>query len=179
MVYTMTDADIRGLLLQKYYRRRRERLIGLTDSDFGGELTQHQIQIIAGQLSDHGLIHWRANRGQGGIGGGMGAITAAGVDVIEGRASAPLPIQLPQQSGQLRALSSAPMPVPDSCPSVPVAIDRLLQAIESSGASAADKGAATVLLHAFRDNPLLRTMAPGYAEQTNDGESTAESVPPG
>lgn len=175
----MTDAETRGLLLDKYYRRRKERLIGLAPSDFDGEINQHQIQTVAGQLADHGLIHWRANRGQGGIGGGMGTITAAGVDVVEGRASVPLPIQLPQQGGHACALPAAAAAGPDRCPSVPVAIELLLQAIDHSGASAADKSAATVLLHAFREHPLLRTMTASYAEQTKDGESTAASVPPG
>jgi uncharacterized cupin superfamily protein len=114
----MPDAEIRGLLLQKYYRRRKERLIGLTPSDFDGAVNPHQIQIIAGQLADHGLIHWRASRGQGGSGGGMGTITPAGMDVVEGRTPAPLPIQLPQQSGR---------PAPDSGASVAVATDRLVE----------------------------------------------------
>jgi hypothetical protein len=176
---TSTDAEIRGLLLQKYYQRRRERLIGLTSRDFDGAVNEHQIQVIAAQLADHGLIHWRANRGRSGVGGGMGTITAAGVDVVEGRTNAPVPMQLPQHSGRFDALPTAATPDPASCTTISVAIDLLLQSIEYSAASAADKSAATVLLHAFRQHPLLRTMAASHAEQINDGAPTAEPAPPG
>jgi len=167
------------MLLETYYRRRKERLIGLMPSDFDGKVNEHEIQSIAGQLADHGLIHWRANRGQGGVGGGMGTITAAGVDVVEGRAAAPLVMQLRQDRGRSSAAASATLPAAHSCPSVAVAIDQLLRAIEDSAASAADKAAATLLLHAFRDHPLVRTMAPSNAAHNDDGESTAESATPG
>jgi len=175
----MPDAELRGLLLETYYRRRKERLIGLMPCDFDGKVNQQEIQSIAGQLADHGLIHWRANRGQGGVGSGMGTITAAGVDVVEGRVPAPLAMQLRQDPDRSSAAPSASMPAADSSPSVAVAIEQLLPAIEDCAASAADKGAATMLVHAFRQHPLVRTMAPSNAEPTDDGESTAESATPG
>jgi hypothetical protein len=175
----MPDAELRGLLLETYYRRRKERLIGLMPADFDGKVDQHEIQSIAGQLADHGLIHWRAHPGQSGVGGGMGTITAAGVDVVEGRAPAPLAMQLRQDRGRSSTASFSTMPAPDRCPSVTVAIEQLLRAIEDSAASAADKGAATVLLHAFRQHPLVRTMASGNADHTDDGESTDQSATPG
>jgi hypothetical protein len=109
----------------------------------------------------------------------MGTITAAGVDVVEGRTNAPVPMQLPQHSGRFDALPTAATPDPASCTTISVAIDLLLQSIEYSAASAADKSAATVLLHAFRQHPLLRTMAASHAEQINDGAPTAEPAPPG
>jgi hypothetical protein len=155
----MTDSELRGLLLEKYYQRRKERLIGLVPSDFDGKLNARDIQSIAGQLADHGLIHWRPNRGQDGVGGGMGAITPAGVDVVESKAAAPVDIHWSQDRGPQLPLQTKP--------GVAAAIERLLQAIEHSGASLADQQAAIALLHAFQQHPLLRSMLQGEAAGLN------------
>jgi hypothetical protein len=155
----MTDSELRGLLLEKYYQRRKERLIGLAPADFDGKLNERQIQNIAGQLADHGLIHWRPNPGHDGIGGGMGTITPAGVDVVESKVAAPVDIHWsPQRSLQPRLHTS---------PEVAVAIERLLQAIEHSGASVADRQAAIALLRAFQQHPLLRSLLQGEAAELN------------
>jgi hypothetical protein len=153
----MTDSQLRGLLLEKYYQRRKERLIGLVPSDFDGKLNERQIQNIAGQLADHGLIHWRPNRGHDGIGGGMGAITPAGVDVVESKVAAPVDIHWSQDRG--------PQSPAVAKPGVASALAQLLQAIEHSGASLADRQAAIALLQAFQQHPLLcsllKSEAPG------------------
>jgi hypothetical protein len=155
----MTDSELRGLLLEKYYQRRKERLIGLLPSDFDGKLNERDIQSIAGQLADHGLIHWRPNRGHDGIGGGMGAITPAGVDVVESKVAAPMDIHWSQdRSLQLPA---------EVLHGVALAIERLLQAIEHSGASLAERQAAIALLQAFQQHPLLRSMLQGETAGLN------------
>jgi hypothetical protein len=157
----MTVSELRGLLLEKYYQRRKERLIALTPSDFDGKLNPQDILTIAGQLSDHGLIHWRANTGQGGIGGGMGTITAAGVAVVEGSVAAPIDIRLSRDTVLKASASSGAPAAKEIRPSVAVAIERLAQAIDESDASATHKREATLLLRAFQEHPLLCTIAPG------------------
>ena len=154
----MTVSELRGLLLEKYYQRRKERLIGLAPSDFDGKLHEQDILTIAGQLADHGLIHWRANTGQGGIGGGMGTITAAGAAVVECTAPAPIEIRLSRDSGQKASASSGAIPAAATRQGVAAAIERLVQAIDESKASAADKREATLLLRAFQEHPLLCTI---------------------
>jgi hypothetical protein len=149
----MSVDELRGLMLEKYYQRRKERLIGLLPSDFDGKLSEHEIQSIAGQLADHGLIHWRPNPGLGGAGSGMGTITAAGIDAVEGRVPAPMDIRLSQDR------SRAPATHPRL--SVGAAMDQLARAIDTSGAGAADKHTAAALLHAFREHPLLRIIMQG------------------
>ena len=151
----MSAGELRGLMLEKYYQRRKERLISLVPSDFDGKLSEHEIQSIAGQLADHGLIHWRPNPGLGGAGSGMGTITAAGIDAVEGRASVPMDIRFSQD----RSRASAAL----ARQSVGAAMDQLARAIDTSGASAADKHTAAALLHAFREHPLLRIIAQGDA----------------
>ncbi|MGA2860871.1 MAG: hypothetical protein ACLQFF_01850 [Steroidobacteraceae bacterium] len=171
----MKVSELRGLLLEKYYQRRKERLIGLVPSDFDGKLNEQDILNIAGQLADHGLIHWRANMGHGGIGGGMGTITAAGVDVVEGKVAAPIEIHLsPDRSLQVSASSGA-TPANETKQTVAVAIERLAQAIDDSDASAAHKRAARLLLRAFQEHPLLCTIAQGHVGQSNDGQPKPES----
>jgi hypothetical protein len=163
----MTDSELRGLLLEKYYQRRKERLIGLAPADFDGKLNERDIQSIAGQLADHGLIHWRPNRGHDGIGGGMGAITPAGVDVVESKVASPVDIHWSQHRGpQLPA---------ETKPAVAVAIGLLLQAIERSDASAAERQAARALLHEFQQHPLLRRMLQGEAAGLNEPHTGSHS----
>jgi hypothetical protein len=148
--------ELRGLLLEKYYQRRKERLIALLPSDFDGKLNEQDILSIAGQLADHGLIHWRANTGQGGVGGGMGTITAAGVQVVEHTMPAPIDIQL-SGAGRKSPASGAPA-ADETRQRVGAAIARLAQAIDECEASAAQKREAALLLRAFQQHPLLCTI---------------------
>jgi hypothetical protein len=157
----MRDNELRGLLLEKYYQRRKERLIGLVPADFDGKLDEQDILTYAGQLADHGLIHWRPNRGLGGIGGGMGTITAVGVDVVESRVPAPVEMQLSQDHRLQSSADAEGMAAGDTNQTVGGAIARLAQAIEDSDASAAHKQAATLLLRAFQEHPLICTLAQG------------------
>jgi hypothetical protein len=171
----MTDEERRGLLLEKYYQRRKERLIGLVPSDFEGQLNEHDILNTAGQLADHGLIHWRPNMGHGGVGGGMGTITAAGVDVVEGRRAPPVEIRFSRDRSLQLSASAEVAPAHDTSQGVEVAIERLARAIDASNASAADKRAATALLRAFQQHPLLRIIAQGDAEQLRDHQPKLQS----
>jgi hypothetical protein len=159
----MTDDELRGLLLEKYYQRRKERLIGLVPTDFDGKLSEQDILTTAGQLADHGLIHWRPNRGHGGIGGGMGTITAAGVDVIENKVPAPIEIRLPRDRSLQVSAASAVMAANETKQSVGAAIARLAQAIDEADASAADKRSALSLLRAFQEHPLLCSIVQNQA----------------
>ena len=61
--------------------------------------------------------------------------------------------------------------------SVAVAIERLAQAIDDADASAANKRAATLLLRAFQEHPLLRIIAPGGAEGLSDSRPKPDSAP--
>jgi hypothetical protein len=49
----MKDTEIRGLLLRKYYERRRNGLVGLTPDDFDGQLSQEEILWVSSQLGEH------------------------------------------------------------------------------------------------------------------------------
>ena len=93
----MKDVDLRGVVLQKFYEvRNREpsmvdplRLPGLDAI----EPDHIRLLNICEQLAEHGLLHWRSLRGLT-IDGGMGNISASGIDVVEGTARAPIAITL-------------------------------------------------------------------------------------
>jgi hypothetical protein len=171
----MTDDELRGRLLEKYYQRRKERLIGLVPSDFDGQLDEQDILNIAGQLADHGLIHWRPNRGVGGIGGGMGTISEVGVDVVESRVPAPIEIHWSGDHGLHAPACAGELPAAATSTSVSVAIALLAQAVNNCDAGAAQKQAATLLLRAFQEHPLVCNIAQCAVEPVNDRRPTSES----
>jgi hypothetical protein len=173
--YAMTDGELRGLLLEKYYQRRKERLIGLAPPDFDGKLSEQEILNIAGQLADGGLIHWRPNRGHGGIGGGMGTITAAGVDVVESKVPAPMEIRWSQDRSLQPCSLSAAIPASETRPGVGVAIEQLAHAIDATDAGTASKREATSLLRAFQEHPLVRAIAQHEAARPNDDQPKPEA----
>ena len=79
----MKDADMRAVILGKYYKLRKdEHYYKLTDDDLDGiEFTEYE--RIGGQLGEYGYLDWHNSIGGG---HGQGRITARGVDIIEGTA---------------------------------------------------------------------------------------------
>jgi RIP homotypic interaction motif len=97
----MTDGEMRGLVLQKFYDLRNEdRRVQLPALESIAPDNIDQLLNVCEQLSQHGLLDWETSRaiGMGGDVGGIGKITASGVDVIEGTARPPLTITVHDQS---------------------------------------------------------------------------------
>ena len=91
----MKDYEIRGLLLQRYYERRREGIQALEPAEFGGKLDKDEINHVSVQLMEYGLIDGeKAESMDQGLQEVFGRITAQGVDVVEGTARAPISINL-------------------------------------------------------------------------------------
>ena len=77
----MKDTELRGLILQAFYDRRQAQSIeSPTAGWIDGKTSTDELYRICKQLGDHGLIKWNPFIG----GGGVGIITAYGVDVVEG-----------------------------------------------------------------------------------------------
>lgn len=92
----MKDNEMRGVILQKYYDRRRDGFIKLNESDFDNKLTKEDICHISKQLDEHGLIEWKSigEIGRGNF-SGRGRITASGINVIEkGPETSPIEIKI-------------------------------------------------------------------------------------
>jgi hypothetical protein len=96
----MKDNELRGIVLQKFYDLRHDQsVVQLGDVLIPGEGMERVTSNICKQLSDHGLIEWDSHNSLDETSlGGIGNITANGVDVIEGSSRAPIAITLHDQS---------------------------------------------------------------------------------
>ena len=156
----MKDNEIRGLLLAKYYERRREQYIDLQPSDFSGALTKQDILCVSQQLYEHGLIEWKTALGEKGqLLAGNGHITASGVDVVEDEGvGAPIKITF-DHSTHYSVQSSAGVQIGNgNTQGNSLNISHLIDAIEKSTAPAPDKQEAKSRLMAFLKHPLVTTI---------------------
>src|ERR1700716_2042822 len=87
--------ELRGIVLEKFYELRHQKhfleLSDIASIDCG---EQARIGNLCDQLGQHGLIEWKPLYGRHGLIDGNGRITATGVDVVEGTASAPITVTL-------------------------------------------------------------------------------------
>jgi hypothetical protein len=96
----MKDTDLRGIMLQQFYERRREGYIGLGATGVAllsipAEVDPLDALRVCAQLGEHGLLEWSGSIDEDHA-YGAGKITAAGVDVAEGERSSPISIHLDQ-----------------------------------------------------------------------------------
>jgi hypothetical protein len=160
----MNDNEIRGLLLRKYYERRRDSLFQPKPEDFSGQLTTSDILAVSAQLAEHGLIDWRSTSTMSDTerGRGLGKITAAGIDVVEGAAPAPIAIRL--QNVTVQGSPNANIIVGDSnTQNISANIEAIIRAINEGKGTDAQKADAKSLLKRFVDHPLVAAIAGGLA----------------
>src|SRR5271156_1257746 len=97
----MKDAELRGIVLQKFYDARHKvdwLQFDALMSHITSSTNKTEVTNICEQLNQHGLIDWRPRTSKGTAGTVIGKITAAGVDVIEGTARAPITIVMRDNS---------------------------------------------------------------------------------
>lgn len=158
----MKDTEIRGLLLRKYYERRREGMIGLEPSDFDDQLTLKDILYVSQQLGEHGLIKWAESMGLGGLAAGMGKITAAGVDVVEGGRQSPIAIHFTDKS--VRISNSVGVAVGNNNQqTIRIQLKELVEAIDRSDSTAESKREAKSLLQKAFEHPTIAAIIGGIA----------------
>jgi hypothetical protein len=87
----MTDSELRGIMLHRFYDLRRQGYVQIPTDDVFDQDTAFD---ICRQLAEHGLINWKPLEALGGFRTGMGLITASGVDVVEGTKDSPISIVL-------------------------------------------------------------------------------------
>jgi hypothetical protein len=153
----MKDNEMRGLLLAKYYERRREQYIDLQPCDFADALTKQDILCVSQQLYEHGLIEWSAAQGNvGQIMAGRGHITASGVDIVENEgADAPIKITF-DHSTHYSVHSSAGVQIGNgNAQGDSINLAQLIEAIETSTAPTKDKQEAKSRLKEFLKHPLV------------------------
>ncbi|MGB6324414.1 MAG: hypothetical protein WBG11_01200, partial [Methylocella sp.] len=152
----MTDGELRGIILEKFYELRHQKnSLGLSDivSIDCGEQTR--IGNICDQLGQHGLIEWRTLSSGHDLIDGRGKITANGVDVVEGTASAPITVTLHDQ--RISVSSSTNVQIGNSnTQSVTLNVGKLIAAVDHSNASEAEKKEAKSLLERIAGNQLVQ-----------------------
>ena len=104
----MTDNEIRGILLRKYYDRRREGMIGLEAADFDGRMSDIDIKHVSVQLMENGLIEGKKIEALSeGLIAVMAKITAMGIDVVEEKTASPISLTINNDSSISVANSSS------------------------------------------------------------------------
>lgn len=160
----MKDTEIRGILLRKYYERRRERHIQLAYDDFEGQLSDKDIVYVSDQLAEHGLIDWDPFNNRGELVGGFGHITAFGVDVVENKdIDTPIKIVFDQRSNISIADSSHVQVGNENIQNVVINIRKLITDIDNSDASDKDKKEAKERLKSFIEHPLVTSILGGLS----------------
>lgn len=162
----MKDNELRAVVLQKYYDLRNLGRFQWCEVEFDGQFpikTFGELARICQQLADHGLVDWRPTLGaEGKPVGGIGEITAFGVDVIEGSAPAPISINLDQRHIHIAGSSNIQIGNAN-VQGVAVHVEQILKAIEESHASATDKAEAKTKFSEFLKHPAVTAILGGLA----------------
>lgn len=155
----MKDADLRGLVLQRFYDMRHQPdHLHLSDIQ---DIEPHNPNIVSNickQLAEHSLIKWHSLLG----GDGFGNISAHGVDVIEGTARSPITITVHDQS--VSVSGSTNVQIGDANKqTVNIDVDKLIAAVDHSTASEAEKKEAHSLIERIANSPLMQTILGAFS----------------
>jgi|ERR1700736_117739 len=156
----MNDTEIRGIVLRKFYDKRREGRVRLSSTNFGetADFDEQDLFRACEQLAELGLIEWRPVRLLSGTVNGDGKIKAPGIDVIEGKSKAPASITL-DQSISVHGSSNVQI----GSHNIQDFSVQIVSAIDHSAASDEEKAEAKSLLKKFLEHPLVTSIAGGLA----------------
>ncbi|MFZ0050329.1 MAG: hypothetical protein WAK96_01010 [Desulfobaccales bacterium] len=150
----MKDKELRGVILENFYKMRREGFFQPEPEDFDPPIPSEDLYRICEQLNEHGLIHFKPMRRDSikGTGssitiGGFGKITAKGVDVVEdeGRNS-PINVSITNNIFNQSFIFD---------------IEQILLKINDVGASDEQKNEAKARLRSFIEHPLVTSIIGG------------------
>jgi hypothetical protein len=151
-----TDNELRGIILQEFYNRRKGQNFESPSSEwFNEEISNDDIYRICTQLGDYGLIKWTPFMGDSGV----GMITANGVDVIEGSRSPDISVKLVQNYTTNVSNSSNVIVGDNNSIATENAFDEISKAIESSSKDEADKASSKSLLAQLAKSPVFAQIA--------------------
>lgn len=151
----MTDNELRGVILQKFYDlRHSQNLIELQDLAHVGTEDWQRTANICVQLEQHGLILWKPLDSMTGTVAGTGKISAFGVDVIEGHARAPISISF-HHSPIITGSSNVQVGNSNVLNQATIDIEKINAAIDHSNASDAEKQEAKSLWSRLINNPTF------------------------
>lgn len=159
----MKDTQLRGIILSKYYERRREPNFLPNPEDFDPPIPIEDILAISDQLGQHGLIEWSPLRGIGGLTAGMGKISAFGIDVVEGEVTPDIKVEFIQNK-TVNITDSKNIVVGDNNQiALTQNITELARLIDDSNGTPEQKEEAKNILRNFLKHPLVTAVAGGAA----------------
>ena len=156
----MKDTQLRGLVLQVFYDRRRESWFLPKQSDIGVSISEQDILQICDQLAQHGMLEWRVIKGHGTIKHGMGKINAFGIDVVEREATPDIKVEFVQQTVNITGSTNVVVGN-NSSQTISNSIRDLMAVVEAAEASPEQKQEAKGLLQTFLKHPLVVAVAGG------------------
>ena len=156
----MKDTQLRGLLLQVFYERRREKRFLPKAIDLGVDISEQDILQVCEQLFQHGMLEWISTMRHGQIVHGLGKINATGIDVIEMEIS-PTTLKVEFVKHQTVNISGSNQVVvgDNNSQVVTQQIQGLISLINSANATNEQKLEAKGLLRRFLEHPLVSTIA--------------------
>lgn len=164
----MKDNELRGLVLRKYYEKRRDGWIQWKSEDFLDVEEDFDAQDLfraCNQLGEHGLIEWTSVEDNAGrTVDGRGRISAFGVDVVEGSQRSPISLKLDYSQHNISIHSSSNVQVGHgNVQEITVHVQRIAEVIENSNASPEQKAAASNAFAAFLKHPAVTAILGGLS----------------
>ena len=157
----MKDTQLRGLLLQAFYKRRRENWLVPTTEELGVQVTEQDILQVCDQLGQHNLIQWKSLSSYDNISANIGKISAFGIDVVEGEATPDIKVEFVQNQTENITSSNNVVVGNNNSQTVTNTVHDLVKIIEASDAPPVEKAEARFLLRKFLEHPLLAAVAAG------------------
>lgn len=155
----MKDTQLRGIILAKYYERRRGQLFTLKPEDFDPPIPIVDILEISDQLGQHGLIEWKVFKPISGIADGRGKISAFGIDVVEGEATPDIKVEF-VQTKTVNVTGSSNVVVGDHNQlTVTQHIAELARVIDNSSGTSEQKAEAKSIIRRLAEHPLVAAIA--------------------
>jgi hypothetical protein len=151
---SMTDGEMRGVVLRKLYEKRFDRggFVAVPFDDLSNQRERTVLDHICDQLGPHGLIKWKP---LGSGHGGMAKITADGIDAIAGTARSPITITLHNHSVSVTGSNNQV----GNHNSQTTNVGKIIAAIDNATASETEKKEAKGLLEGFSQNFRKKLMS--------------------
>ena len=164
----MNDNDLRGLILRKYYDRRREGWIQWKSEDFqdvAEDFSAADLFSVCDQLGQQGLIDWKGLQDNSGVTiDGRGKISAYGIDVIEGKRPSPIAINLDYSDHSISVSSSSNVQVGSgNVQNISLHVQEIWDAIDAAGVPQQKKEEAKTAFQKFLDHPAVTAVLGGLA----------------
>jgi len=162
----MKDTELRWVVLDYFYNNRQSllRKVQPKPNDFDPQIAPNDLYRICEQLSERGLLDWKSDRNMRGYIGGLGMITAAGVDAIETEGqSSPILLTIPMTQN-INIHDSQGIQIGNQNIQYLVgSLQAVLAQIDASSSSPEEKKEAKGRLARFLEHPLVTSIVGGAA----------------